>query len=135
MLPDYADFEQAAGLDWYQVDPNLSDLLDLHLPDAEERKFAEEHVARFGDLVGRVIAPRAEITDKHGPVLRRYDKWGYEVDEIVHNSTWTDTKADLVRTDSSPSRPTAGARSLPPSPPRSPTSSTRPRPPCTAASG
>jgi acyl-CoA dehydrogenase len=96
MLPDYAEFEQAAGLDWYQVDPNLSDLVDLHIPDTEERKFAEEHLTRFGDLVGRIIAPRAEITDKHGPVLRRYDKWGYEIDVVEHNSTWTDTKADLV---------------------------------------
>ncbi|MFZ0665361.1 MAG: acyl-CoA dehydrogenase family protein, partial [Acidimicrobiales bacterium] len=97
MLPDYAEFEQAMGLDWYEMDPNLSGLLDLHLPDAEERKFAEEHVARFGELVGRTIAPRAEVTDKHGPVLRRYDRWGYEVDEVLHNSTWTDNKADLVR--------------------------------------
>ncbi len=97
MLPDYAGLEQASGLDWYELDPNLSDLLDLHLPDAEERKLAEEHAARFGELVGKVVAPRAEETDKHGPELRRYDKWGFEVDDVVHNSTWTDTKADLVR--------------------------------------
>ena len=97
MLPDYAEFEQAAGLDWYELDPNLSDLLDLHLRDGEERKLAEEHVARFGELVGKVVAPRAEETDKRGPELRRYDRWGFETDEVVHNSTWTDTKADLVR--------------------------------------
>jgi alkylation response protein AidB-like acyl-CoA dehydrogenase len=97
MLPDYAEFEQAAGLDWYEIDPNLSDLLDLHLPDAEERKLAEEHASRFGELVGKVVAPRAELTDKNPPVLRRYDRWGYEVDEVVHNSTWTDNKSDLVR--------------------------------------
>jgi acyl-CoA dehydrogenase len=97
MLPDYAEFEQATGLDWYEVDPNLSALLDLHIPDTEDRKFAEEHLTRFGDLVGKVLAPRAEITDKHGPVLRRYDKWGSEIDTVEHNSTWTDTKADLVK--------------------------------------
>lgn len=97
MLPDYAEFDQAIGLDWYEMDPNLSALLDLHLPDPDERKLAEEHVSRFGDLVGKVIAPRAEVTDRNGPQLRRYDRWGYEVDEVVHNSTWTDNKADLVR--------------------------------------
>ncbi len=97
MLPDYAELEQASGLDWYDLDPNLSDLLDLHLPDAEERKLAEEHVSRFGELVGKVVAPRAEETDKHGPELRRYDRWGFEVDQVVHNASWTDTKADLVR--------------------------------------
>ncbi len=97
MLPDYAEFEQAIGLDWYALDPNLSALLDRHLPSAEERAFAEEHVSRFGTLVGQVIAPRAEVTDRHGPELRRYDKWGYEAGEVLHHPTWTANKADLVR--------------------------------------
>jgi len=97
MLPDYAEFEQAAGLDWYSLDPNLSALLDRHLPDPGDRALAEEHVARFGTLVGQVIAPRAEVTDKHGPVLRRFDRWGEEVDEVVHHPNWTQNKADLVR--------------------------------------
>jgi alkylation response protein AidB-like acyl-CoA dehydrogenase len=97
MLPDYAEFEQAIGLDWYAMDPNLSFLLDRYLPDRADRAFAEDHVSRFGSLVGRVIAPRAEETDKHGPALRRYDRWGYDVDEIVHNDSWTQNKADLVR--------------------------------------
>ena len=97
MLPDYAEFEQAAGLDWYLLDPNLGALLDRHLPDPGDRALAEELVGPFGDLVGKVIAPRAEVTDKHGPVLRRYDRWGEQVDEVVHHPTWTQSKADLVR--------------------------------------
>ncbi|HUC36921.1 MAG TPA: acyl-CoA dehydrogenase family protein [Acidimicrobiales bacterium] len=97
MLPDYAEYEQAIGLDWYRTDPNLSFLLDHYLNDPAERAFAEEHVGRFGQLVGRVVALRAEETDKHGPVLRRYDRWGYEVDEVVHHPTWTASKEDLVR--------------------------------------
>jgi acyl-CoA dehydrogenase len=97
MLPDYAEFEQASGLDWYSLDPNLGALLDRHLPDPGDRSLAEEHVGRFGALVGQVIAPRAEVTDKHGPVLSRYDRWGQEVDEVVHHPTWTQNKADLVR--------------------------------------
>jgi acyl-CoA dehydrogenase len=97
MLPDYAEFDGAIGLDWYRMDPNLSFLLDRYLPDPADRAFAEDQVGRFGSLVGQVIAPRAEETDKHGPVLRRYDRWGYEVDEIVHHPTWTENKADLVR--------------------------------------
>src|SRR5579872_2664039 len=97
MLPDYAEYEQAVGLDWYELDPNLSFLLDHYLQDPGERAFAEEHVSRFGSLVGKVIAPRADETDKHGPELRRYDRWGYEVDEVVHHPTWTSSKEDLVR--------------------------------------
>ncbi len=97
MLPDYASCDAAIGLDWYAVDPNLRLLLDRHLPDAADREFAEEHVAEYGALCGGALARRAEVTDKHGPVLERYDHWGVEVDRIVHHPTWTDSKADLVR--------------------------------------
>ncbi len=96
MVPDYAEFEQAIGHDWYALDPNLAFLLDLHLPDPADRAFAEEQVAPYGDLVGRVLAPRAEVTDAHGPELHRYDHWGREVGEVVHSSTWERNKADLI---------------------------------------
>jgi alkylation response protein AidB-like acyl-CoA dehydrogenase len=96
MLPDYAELEQAIGHDWYALDPNVAFLLDLHLPDAADRSFAEEQVAPYGDLVGRVLAPRAEVTDARGPELRRYDHWGTDVGEVVHPPTWEMNKADLV---------------------------------------
>jgi len=113
MLPDYETFEEAIGLDWYELDPNLSFLLDRHLPDPAERRFAEEHVRRYGRLVGGPVARRAEVTDHHGPVLRRYDRWGLEVDEVVHHPTWLENKADLVRAgfvhlESLTGRPTPG---------------------------
>src|SRR6187431_2273429 len=97
MLPDYAEHEGAIGLDWYATDPNLRLLLDRHLPDAGDRAFAEEHISRYGELCGGTIARRAEITDKHGPVLRRYDEWGREIDSIEHHPAWLENKADLVR--------------------------------------
>jgi hypothetical protein len=97
MLADYEQYERATGLDWYSLDPNLSLLLDRLLPDPDERAFAEQHASSFGRLVGTRIAPRAEETDKHGPVLRRYDNWGREIDEIVHHPSWIENKADLVR--------------------------------------
>jgi acyl-CoA dehydrogenase len=97
MLPDYAELEEATGHDWYALDPNLSLLLDRHLPDTEDRKFAEEHVSDFGALVGRTLARRAEETDAHGPTLRRYDRWGQEIGEVVHHPTWLENKAELVR--------------------------------------
>ena len=52
MLPDYATYESAIGLDWYDTDPNLRLLLDRLLPDAGDRSFAEEHVAIYGELCG-----------------------------------------------------------------------------------
>jgi hypothetical protein len=98
MLADYAEHDHAIGLDWYALDPNLSFLLDRHLPEPDDRRFAEDHVAEYGELVGKTLAARAEVTDAHGPVLERYDRWGYEVGEVVHHPNWTANKADLVRT-------------------------------------
>jgi hypothetical protein len=97
VLPDYATYESAIGLDWYDTDPNLRLLLDRHLPDAADRSLAEDYAARYGQLCGGAIAARAEITDKHGPVLERFDHWGMEVDQVVHYPTWTESKDDLVR--------------------------------------
>jgi len=97
-LPDYAELERAVGQDWYALDPYLSLLLDIHLPDPEDRRFAEEHVGAYGRLVGGPVAARAEVTDAHGPVLRRYDEWGDEISVVEHHPTWTQNKADLVRT-------------------------------------
>ena len=97
MLPDYSTHEGAIGLDWYATDPNLRLLLDRLLPDASDREFAEEKIAEFGRLCGGPLARRAEVTDHHGPVLRRYDEWGTEVDEIEHHPGWAESKADLVR--------------------------------------
>lgn len=97
MLPDYAEFDDAIGLDWYAVDPNLRQLLDRLLPDPEDRAFAEEHVRRYGELCGGDLARRAEVTDRHPPVLVDRDRWGYEVGIIEHHPTWAANKADLVR--------------------------------------
>ncbi|MEX2434771.1 MAG: acyl-CoA dehydrogenase family protein [Acidimicrobiia bacterium] len=97
MLPDYAAHDGAIGLDWYETDPNLRLLLDRLLTDRGDRDFAEEHVALYGALCGGPLAGRAEVSDQHGPVLRRYDEWGVEVDEIELHPGWVESKADLVR--------------------------------------
>jgi acyl-CoA dehydrogenase len=97
VLADYATHESAIGLDWYALDPNLAQLLDRLLPDPGDRSFAEEHVARYGTLCGGPVAARAEVTDRHGPVLRRYNRWGQEVDVVEHHPGWLASKADLVR--------------------------------------
>ena len=113
MLPDYASYDEAIGLDWYEVDPNLRFTLDRLLPEPEERGFAEEVVADYGPLVGGPIARRAEITDKNGPVLERWDHWGREADRVVHNQSWLDNKADLVRHNYTSLQVRAGNRPVP----------------------
>jgi alkylation response protein AidB-like acyl-CoA dehydrogenase len=91
---DYSAFESAVGLNWYQVDPNLRFLAD-RLVASEDRQWVEGHLQRMGALCGGPIAARAEISDKHPPVLERYDAWGNEVNRIAHHPTVLDTKRDL----------------------------------------
>ena len=113
MLPDYATYDEAIGLDWYEIDPNLRFTLDRLLPDPGDRAFAEEMVAEYGPLVGGPIARRAEVTDKNGPVLERWDRWGHEADRVVHHETWVDNKADLVRHNYTSLGLRAGNRAVP----------------------
>ena len=97
VLPDYAEFDDAIGLDWYAVDPNLRQLLDRLLADPATAPSPRSTSVAFGVLCGGDVARRAEITDHHPPVLVGRDRWGYEVGEIEHHPTWTENKADLVR--------------------------------------
>lgn len=91
---DYTTVESAIGLNWYDADPNLRQLVErLALP--EDRAFAEQQLRNMGGVIGGPVAARAEITDKHPPRLEKYDAWGNEINEIVHHQSAIDTKRDL----------------------------------------
>ena len=91
---DYAALESAIGLNWYDADPNLRQLVErLALP--EDLAFAEQQLHNMGGVIGGPVAARAEITDKHPPRLEKYDAWGNEINEIVHHQSAIDTKRDL----------------------------------------
>jgi alkylation response protein AidB-like acyl-CoA dehydrogenase len=91
---EYGSVEAAAGLDWWEADPNLHQLVE-RLAHPDDRAFAEEHLARMGALMGRGIAPRSEQTDRNPPRLEKYDAWGNEVNEVVHHQSNLDNKRDL----------------------------------------
>ena len=84
---DYASYESAVGLNWYTIDPNLRSLVDRYVP-AVEREWAEDVLVRWGWLCGGPIATRAEVIDKNGPQLQRYDAWGNEVSRIVQHEAF-----------------------------------------------
>lgn len=91
---DFGAIDSAIGLNWYDADPNLQQLVErLALP--EDRAFAEEHLRRMGGVIGGPVAERAEVTDKNPPRLERYDRWGNEVNEVIHHQGALDTKRDL----------------------------------------
>ena len=63
-------FPGAIGLHWFECDPTLQRSMRYYLT-AEEYAWAHSRLTGLGELMGGAIAERAEITDKHGPVLRR----------------------------------------------------------------
>ncbi|MCH7953223.1 MAG: acyl-CoA dehydrogenase [Chloroflexi bacterium] len=91
---DYAQTESAIGLNWYEIDPNLSKLMDRYVSPAD-RDWAEGVLRRWGELCGGPIAERAEIIDKNPPRLERYDRWGDEIASIVHHPSAIDQKRDI----------------------------------------
>jgi alkylation response protein AidB-like acyl-CoA dehydrogenase len=91
---DYARFDAAIGLNWYDVDPNLQQIIErLTLPD--DRAFVERHARDMGAVMGERIAARAEVTDKNPPRLEKYDHWGIETNDVVHHPGALETKRDL----------------------------------------
>lgn len=91
---DYSAFEKAAGLNWYEVDPDLQDTIRRYVP-AEEYEAADRRLREVGALIGGPVAERAESTDRNPPRLERFDRWGVEVNEVVHHPGALQTKRDL----------------------------------------
>ena len=60
---DYSAMDAAVGQNWYLTDPNLSTVMDKYIA-KDERDWAEDTLARWGELCGGPIATRAEIIDR-----------------------------------------------------------------------
>jgi len=91
---DYSALESAIGLNWYDADPNLQQIVE-RLAAPEDRAFAETQLRNMGGVIGGPVAARAEVTDKHPPRLEKYDKCGNELNDIVHHPGAIETKRDL----------------------------------------
>ena len=91
---DYANLESAIGLNWYDIDPNLQQLVE-RLAAPADRPYVEQQLRNMGGVIGERVAARAEVTDKNPPRLEKYDSWGNEVNEVVHHQGAIDTKRDL----------------------------------------
>ena len=113
---DYAEFDSAIGLNWYEIDPNMRALMDIHIA-PDERDWAEEQLVRWGELCGGPIAARAEVVDRNPPRLERYAEWGEEVSTIVHppdaiankRDIWEQGPSGLRKADGRPVPPVLGS--------------------------
>ncbi|MDO8612622.1 MAG: acyl-CoA dehydrogenase family protein [Dehalococcoidia bacterium] len=88
---DYSKLESAIGLNWYELDPNLSSLMDQYLS-PQDRGWAEERLRRWGEICGGPIAANAEVIDRNPPRLEQYDAWGNEAPRVSHHPSAIDTK-------------------------------------------
>jgi acyl-CoA dehydrogenase len=110
-------FYGATGLNWYTCDPTLQRAMKYYLSD-EELAWAEPHLERLGELMGGPVSERADVTDKIGPKLVKYDRWGHDVSEVIIPDSARATKRDLIeRGFSGPTfRDAAEAAGIPPIP-------------------
>ncbi|HTY55481.1 MAG TPA: acyl-CoA dehydrogenase family protein [Candidatus Binataceae bacterium] len=91
---NYEEFDSAIGLNWYEIDPDVQQVMRRML-DPVDLEWCEPELIKFGALCGGAIASRAETTDKHPPELTKFDRWGEAVDRVVHHPTAIATKRDL----------------------------------------
>jgi alkylation response protein AidB-like acyl-CoA dehydrogenase len=76
-----------AGLNFYEIDRGLRDLLPLYLADADYRQLAP-HFHRLGALAGGRLDELARIADKNPPVLHARDRFGRDEDWIDYHPAY-----------------------------------------------
>jgi acyl-CoA dehydrogenase len=80
---------------FYTADPNLQYLVKRYLPPAMQ-PWAERELSNLGGYVAGEMDERAAYTDREGkPRLRKYNRLGEDVSEIVTNDGYKRTVADI----------------------------------------
>ncbi len=81
-----------AGLNFYEIDRGLRDLLPLYLGDADHRQLAP-HFHRLGHLAGGRLDELARIADKNPPVLHARDRFGRDEDWIDYHPAYREMES------------------------------------------
>jgi alkylation response protein AidB-like acyl-CoA dehydrogenase len=81
-----------AGLNFYQIDRGLRDLMPLYLADADHRRL-QPHFHRLGALAGGRLDELARIADKHPPVLHARDRFGRDEDWIDYHPAYREMES------------------------------------------
>lgn len=83
---------------FYVSDPNLTYLLRRYLP-TEMHAWADKELTEFGAYVAGQVDERAAFTDRDGkPRLRKYNRLGEDISEIVTNDGYKQTVAGVYGT-------------------------------------
>ena len=81
-----------AGLNFYEIDRGLRDLLALYLADEDYRQLAP-HFHRLGHLAGGRLDELARIADKNPPVLHARDRFGRDEDWIDYHPAYREMES------------------------------------------
>src|SRR3982075_2284086 len=76
-----------SGMNFYRADPALTDLLQIHLPDALFRHI-EPHLDRLGALAGGHLDECARLADRHVPMLHQRDRFGRDAQWIEYHPAY-----------------------------------------------
>jgi alkylation response protein AidB-like acyl-CoA dehydrogenase len=76
-----------AGLNFYEIDSGLRDLLPLYLANDDYRQL-HPHFHRLGHLAGGRLDELARIADKNPPVLHARDRFGRDEDWIEYHPAY-----------------------------------------------
>jgi alkylation response protein AidB-like acyl-CoA dehydrogenase len=81
-----------AGLNFFEIDRGLRDLLPLYLARADYRQLAP-HFHRLGALAGGRLDELARIADKNPPVLHARDRFGRDEDWIDYHPAYREMES------------------------------------------
>jgi acyl-CoA dehydrogenase len=81
-----------AGLNFFEIDRGLRDLLPLYLAEGDYRQLAP-HFHRLGALAGGRLDELARIADKNTPVLHARDRFGRDEDWIDYHPAYREMEA------------------------------------------
>ncbi|MEA2896873.1 MAG: hypothetical protein QOJ84_2488 [Bradyrhizobium sp.] len=81
-----------AGLNFYEADRGLRDLLPLYLAEDDYRQL-QPHFHRLGGLAGGRLDELARIADKNPPVLHARDRFGRDEDWIDYHPSYCEMEA------------------------------------------
>ena len=80
------------GLNFYEADRSLSDLLDIHVAEPL-RQHIEPQLVEFGRLAGGRLDECARLADRHPPVLHQRDRFGQDRQWIEYHPAYRELEA------------------------------------------
>ena len=77
------------GMNFYDIDKSLQDLLTIYLPD-DLRTHMTPHYQRLGEVAGGQLDDLTRLSDRHDPVLHHRDRYGRDEDWVEFHPAYRD---------------------------------------------